>query len=184
MDCEYPTTLKEYIQMNGDQTIPYNEIITLYDENQPYEVFVNEKGQIVIPDCAIVYNVHSVYDRKVVKDEEIVLDVVLDPSKGTISKPPERIYTKTWKKNIGHKQRIFGSEHKFMKITLSPLWEFDQEITKDDFMGNGLEYLICNYIDSHTLILEFDELPHGQGKAWEVGPFWVQLKNNLKVRPI
>lgn len=184
MSLNNPETLDDYLRMNELQNLPTNETITLYKGNHPYEVFINENGQTILPGSDIIYKHYLEVDNVIVKDEEEKFPIIYHPQTGTIGIQTERLFTTIWKKRTGHHRRSFGLEYKIMKVQLSPEWEFDQDITHLNFFGNGLNLMILNIIDAQSFTVEFADIPtEGKtGKCWEVGPYDVQMQTNLKIK--
>ena len=178
-----------YMKFMNTNTIPYNQNITLYHNNRPYTVYVNNKGELVLPDCQIIYTTidHYAVDGEGVKRNSITqqkYDVILDPSTMTINNLPENPYARKWKVRISHHKRGYGRYNFHVQINLSPFWEFDQPITKAFFSGYGTNYLNLTYINSHSFKIEFFELPNGTGKSWNCGPYYITQQQSIKVKLI
>ena len=184
-----PISLIEYMKFIDTNTIPYNQNITLYHNNRPYTVYVNNKGELVLPDCQIIYTTidHYAVDGEGVKRNSITqqkYDVILDPSTMTINNLPENPYAKKWKVRVSHHQRGYGHYNFHVQIILSPFWEFNQPITKAFFSGYGTNYMNLTYINSHSFKIEFFELPDGTGKSWNFGPYYITQQQSIKVKLI
>ena len=181
-----PKSLSEYKNVNDLDALPFGQKITLYHNNRPYTVFINQSGKIVIPDSQIKY--YSIYEYKRDKggndflNEQQTFDVILDPATMTISGFNVTPYVKRWKDNLGHHNRGYGYKRIHLEINLSPFWEFDQPINDAYFKGSALTYMRLNYIDSHSFKIEFNCDNKGYGKSWSFGPYYLELQQNLKVR--
>ena len=64
-----PKTLVEYLRFNGLLSAPKGKKIVLYNnENIPYEVIINNDGQIEIPDSVIEIN-HGAFNNCIILEE-------------------------------------------------------------------------------------------------------------------
>lgn len=168
-----PESCKEYCFINDIESIPPNQKIKLYHRNLEYEVLINNEKEIVIPDCQICYN----------SDEgEIINDVVLNPSKMTISGFKFPIFSSANKIKTGYKKRKLIYKHRHVTVNLSPFWEFEHEITRSLFFGDGIPFMQLNNVSSRSFSVSFGKIPEGSGKRWNSGPYTVDLQQNLKVK--
>lgn len=176
-----PQTLSEYMYLNDIDTVPKEQTITLYHKRRPYSVYINENGEIEIPDSLIEYPYYHIYDGD--KTENCPKhSVILDPSNMTISRFKYDAFSKAWKNRTGRRRRKFGYEGRCIHIKLGPLWKFDQEINAAYFTGDGLNLLDLKVIDSSSFNVDMKGAPLFGGKSFTSGPYCVNLQKNLKIK--
>lgn len=181
-----PKSLIQFMNVNDITEIPYGKNITLYHNNYPYTVFINNQGKISIPNCQMIFTHYYRYYKcqMLSKNYQNVYsyEVILDPINMEINGLPVGPFVKTWKNHLGHKKQGYGYEQITLEFNLSPFWEFAQPITNAFFAGNGINFMKLINNDSHSFKIEFNNPPEMGGSSWEDGPHFVYLQQKIKVR--
>lgn len=166
-----PQTYSEYCKLNEIDFVPIGQIFQLYHHNHPYDVVINNDGDITIPNSKIEYNGSNYY----------CFDVILDPSTMTISGFKKDIFVKEWRREHHFKKTDSGKEYLTLYVKLNQFWVFDQSITKALFTGEELAYLKLTDVNPHSFKAEFAYYPTGGCRKWEAHHH-ANLQQSLKVK--